>query len=301
MITALVDMGSNTVRMNVYKIEDQNFELLFTTKRNVGLVGYINDDKMSAAGIKAAIDTIFDFQSIIKQFSVDKFVVFATASLRNIKNSQEAVQMIEQETSINIDLITGEEEGRLDFVGATKVVTANQGVLIDIGGGSSEIVVFEDDKIIHAISLPIGSLNLYKKTVTHLIPSKSDRKKMKKVINEELDKVDEIFEKEYFSAIGVGGTIRAGRKLAQHIFDKTNLDNDISTNELKKMMKFIVKDKRENLDVLLQQVSDRIHTIAPGLMILNETLKRFNTSITTVSDYGVREGYLITHIINKEG
>lgn len=301
MITALVDMGSNTVRMNVYKIENQNFDLLFTTKRNVGLAGYINDDKMSAAGIKAAIDTIFDFKSIVKQFGVDQFVVFATAALRNIQNSKEAVEMIEQETNISIDLISGEEEGRLDFIGAKEVVAANQGVLIDIGGGSSEIVIFEDSEILHAISLPIGSLNLYKKSVSHLLPSKSDRKKMKKLINEELDVVSHLFEKEYFSAIGVGGTIRAGRKLAQHIFDKTKSDNDISTNELKKMLQFIEKDTRENLGVLLQQVSDRIHTITPGLMILRETLKRFNTSITTVSDYGVREGYLITNIINKEG
>lgn len=297
---ALVDMGSNTVRMNVYNIENNEFQLLFTTKKNLGLAGYIIEDKMSMAGIKAAIDALFEFQSVTKQFNVDHFVVFATAALRNVKNSQEAILLIEKETSTNIHVISGEEEATLDFIGAKKVISSPQGVLVDIGGGSTEIVVFEDNVIVYAISIPVGSLNLYKKAISHLLPNKKERKTIKKLVNDELDSVKHIFEKEYFSVIGVGGTIRAGRKLSQSIFDKTKDDNDISISELKKLIKFISKDKRENLDVLLHHVSDRIHTITPGLLILKEVCKRFNTSILTVSDYGVREGYLIEHIMNQK-
>lgn len=299
MTIALVDMGSNTVRMNVYRIEGNEFEMLFTSKVSAGLIGYVNDGKMSLRGIKAAIEVIEEFQSTTKVFGVDRFVVFATASLRNIENSSDAIEIIEQETGVKIHLISGEEEAKLDFVGATKVVDFEQGVLIDIGGGSTEIVIFENRQILHAVSIPIGSLNLYKKSVGHLLPTKQERRQMKKIINDELDKIDSMFQKKYFRAIGVGGTIRAGRKLSQAMFDKPSRDHDISANELKKMLKLISNDGREALDVLLQNVSDRIHTITPGLTILQEVCKRFEISITTVSDYGAREGYLFTHILKE--
>lgn len=299
MIVALVDMGSNTVRMNVYECKNHLPELLFSAKNNTGLIGYVVDGKMSVKGIKAAINVLMEYKSIVNHFHVDKILVFATASLRNIENTKQVVEIIEKETDIKIDLISGEDEARLDFVGATRLIPMDHGLLIDIGGGSTELVTFENKKIVDAVSIPIGSLNLYRMCVSHLLPDKKEKKSMQKVINEEMAKVSHIFKKDYFLICGVGGTIRAGRKLNQVLFDRADTDNDIESGELKKLLKIIGANDRQALDIILQNASDRIHTIIPGLMILHEAVKHSNGQLITVSDYGVREGYLFSRVLEE--
>lgn len=297
MIIALVDMGSNTVRMNVYKCKNQLPELLFSAKNNTGLIGYVVDGKMSVKGIKAAINVILEYKSIVRHFHVDKFMVFATASLRNIENTKQVVEIIEKETDVSIDLISGEDEARLDFIGATHLVAMDHGLLIDIGGGSTELVTFENNKIVDAVSIPIGSLSLYRKCVSNLLPDKKEKKLLQKTIDDEMDKVKHIFKKDYFLICGVGGTIRAGRKLNQVLFERADTDNDIEAGELKKLLKTIGANDRNALDIILQNASDRIHTIIPGLMILQEAMKRSKGQLITVSDYGVREGYLFSRVL----
>jgi exopolyphosphatase / guanosine-5'-triphosphate,3'-diphosphate pyrophosphatase len=297
MIVALVDMGSNTVRMNVYDCESKQPVMLFSTKSNTGLIGYVVDGKMSVKGIKAAINVILEFKDIVSHFRVDKFIVFATASLRNIQNTKQAMEIIEKEADVKIDLISGEDEARLDFIGATRLIQMDHGMLIDIGGGSTELVTFENKKIIDAVSIPIGSLSLYRKCVSRLLPDKKEIKILQKTIDDEMNKVKHIFKKDYFLVCGVGGTLRAGRKLNQVLFDRADTENDIEAAELKKLLKIISTNDRNAIDIILQNVSDRVHTIIPGLMILNEAVKRSKGQLITVSDYGVREGYLFSRVL----
>ena len=73
-----------------------------------------------------------------------------------------------------MDVISGEEEARLDFVGATRTNNIRDGVLIDIGGGSTEIAEFLEGAVISAASMPVGSLNLYVKHVEDVFPTEKD-------------------------------------------------------------------------------------------------------------------------------
>jgi len=88
---------------------------------------------------------------------------FTTAALRNAKNSREAVAAIEERTGIKIQVISGDEEATFDFIGATHNLQNDSGLLIDIGGGSTEIVTYRDRQIQYKTSLPIGSLSFASK------------------------------------------------------------------------------------------------------------------------------------------
>ena len=89
---ALVDLGSNTIRLSVYKVyEDGSFSLLFSEKETAGLVNYISEKRMSVEGFDKACDVIFDFKRLTAQFDIRDLNIFATASLRNIVNRDEAV------------------------------------------------------------------------------------------------------------------------------------------------------------------------------------------------------------------
>ena len=101
----------------------------------------------------------------------------STASLRNISNSQAAVSEIEDRTGLAINLLSGAQEAEYDFVGAARTIDLKSGLLVDIGGGSTELVMYNNMQIQNSISLPIGSLSMYTKFVKHLFPNKKRTQK----------------------------------------------------------------------------------------------------------------------------
>lgn len=300
MIYALIDIGSNTMRMNMYKCENEAVHLLFGTKEPAGLAGYVDYGMMSQKGIEKAISVLRTFKSIVSNFQVDALYVFATASLRNIANSAEAVRQINQATGLDIDLISGEDEAVLDFVGATKMVDEDDGIVVDIGGGSTEIVTYKNREIINAVSIPIGSLNLYKHWVEELLPRKEERKKIRTEINKELDLIQDMIQGEYELICGVGGTIRGAKKLHNAACDLPESSQIVEMSQLNKLLKHLRHENKEAVDRILKVVPERVHTMVPGMMILKEVAKRFDSKLVHVSSYGVREGYLYDKVMKEK-
>lgn len=85
---AIVDLGSNTIRLSVYQTqEDGRFRLLFSEKETAGLANYISGGRMRPEGIVRAGEVLMDFKRLLMQFAMEELHVFATASLRNIRNT----------------------------------------------------------------------------------------------------------------------------------------------------------------------------------------------------------------------
>ena len=168
MTYGVIDVGSNTIRLVIYELKENRIESLFSNKNTAGLIGYVNDGELSRKGIRKACDVLNSLQKVAAHAQVEKLYVFATASLRNIANTKEAVEEIEKETGLDIDVISGHDEAVLDFEGAAHAQKLKDGVMVDIGGGSTEVVAFADGKITDAVSLEFGSLSMYKTYVSRL-------------------------------------------------------------------------------------------------------------------------------------
>ena len=297
---AIIDLGSNTVRLSIYTVESTTtFDNLLNKKETVGLAGYIENGSMSEAGIIRAISTLNRFKSICEGFNITDIHVFATAPLRNIDNTNECIDRIKTHTGFDVDLLSGEQEAILDFNGAMLVTDISDGLLIDIGGGSTELVCFKDRNILQAISLPIGSLSGYTKCFKTLTPSKKQIKALKAHVNDLLSVADFIKTQHTANAIGVGGSIRAANKC----FKRENGLNDnlvLTTKQIKDLYKQIKTMDDGGLNLVLKAAPDRIHTIISGMTILTTILDHFDVSNLTVSSYGVREGYLNQWLNHQE-
>ena len=118
---AIIDIGSNTIRLNVYQVEEDGaIHSIFQSKETAGLAGYVQEDgSMSREGLDRAADALLRFRSILDALHIENRAVFATASLRNITNSEEAVFQLQERTGLMIRLLSGREEAILDYVGAT--------------------------------------------------------------------------------------------------------------------------------------------------------------------------------------
>ena len=88
---AIIDIGSNSIRLTLYETEGENFHILFREKIMAGLAGYVEDGKLSADGIECACAGLLTFRSILQTLEIEHISVFATASLRNISNTEQAL------------------------------------------------------------------------------------------------------------------------------------------------------------------------------------------------------------------
>lgn len=303
MVQAIIDIGSNTIRLAIYKVEDDKLTVLLNKKHTAGLASYMKKGKMMQEGIDRACMALDDFKLLLDNFNITNVAAFATAALRNVSNSVEAVAEITERTGVPITVISGSEEATLDFVGATHAMETEDGLLIDIGGASTELVIYKNAEIVNAISIPLGSLNACSQYVHGLLPDKSERKAIKEAVLAELDDYIELDSEKQPVICGVGGTIRAARKINNYLFNLPMENVEIKAPNVKKMIKLLENDEddhlisSETLEILLKTVPDRIGTILPGMIILHTIIKYFKSETIVVSNSGVREGYLYSKVL----
>ncbi len=299
MIYGIIDVGSNTIRLNIYSYEKKQLRSLLHKKTTAGLAGYVKDGYLTAKGIDTACGILRDYKNIVDNFHIKNVSVFATASLRNIVNTDEVVRHISVRTGFKVDVISGEEEATLDFIGATHALDMDDGLMVDIGGGSTELAFYENAQVKTALSLPIGSLSLFSKHVSKLFPKRKEKQAMQEEILNELEKLGLDGFPPHQVICGVGGTIRAAKKLKNELYS-AKPNSTLETAYIPEILSLLHRPDKSMLRKILQTVPDRIHTITPGLLILNTIADYFGSETIHVSDYGVREGYLYEKVL-KEG
>ena len=147
MLQAMIDIGSNTIRMAVYEIKDGHAAQVMKRKHTVGLSAYVRNGVMQEEGIRRAAEVVSEYRDFLAGMGVKNTIAFTTAALRNAKNSAEAVAALEARTGLSIRVISGEEEAAFDFAGAIHDLAADDGVIIDIGGGSTEIILYHERRV----------------------------------------------------------------------------------------------------------------------------------------------------------
>ena len=300
MLYGIIDIGSNTIRMNIYKIDGRQFHLLLSKKEAVGLVQYVKKSVMSQEGIDRLAACLTQFREMIELLHLDGYSAFATASLRNIDNSQDVIDAIFQKCHVPIDLLSGAQEGRISFHGAIYGLAHQSGIYIDTGGGSSEVILYDKRQIGFVASLPIGSLNLYNKYVKNIIPTKSEIKTIQERIEKELTTIDRkksILKAEDLSV--TGGSMRAIRSLLISLrwIEKDVYEFDASM--IRQLVKYLQEDEGKTIHRFLKVKPDRVHTMFPGLLIIDTIAQYTKAKRIQVSMNGVREGYLMEKILGE--
>ncbi|MGC4018415.1 MAG: ethanolamine ammonia-lyase reactivating factor EutA [Muricomes sp.] len=294
---AIIDIGSNSMRLTLYEIDGTSFRILFKEKFMAGLARYVESDILSAEGIERAYTGLLNFRETLEALDIKNVAVFATASLRNIKNTEEALTAIKIATGYSVEIISGESEALLGYTGAMQEISLADGAFIDIGGGSTEIVSFENGQPLSSASFHVGSLNLYRECVKKIMPGNGSLKRIQKTLTNEIDKKSLFTFDKRSPLICVGGTARAVLKIAGKLYDLPPGCRTVSKAQFNDMCALLCKGNRAAADIVLKLEPDRIHTIVPGLMIMKHIFQLFNSDKIIVSKYSVREGYLCQKLL----
>ena len=299
----MIDVGSNTIRMAIYAIDGDRVEMVMKKKHTVGLASHVRDGVMQRSGIEKVVEIISEYRDFLADLGITRIVAFTSAALRNAVNSRAALDEIEFRTGIDIRVMSGDEEATFDFIGATHNLIDEDGLLIDIGGGSTEIVYFKARQIKIKVSLPIGSLAFHTRyTGVHIFPSASECEEMRAEADVTVSAIKEFQAVSHAQICGIGGTFKGAMALYNAMYGMPRLNVRM---DVKRIGDILRRFERENELIepdkilLMRTVPERMHTFMPGLIIADVLAKRFGSQQIIFSDSGVREGYIYDKIIDN--
>ncbi|MBQ9748714.1 MAG: hypothetical protein IJV98_08015 [Clostridia bacterium] len=301
---AIVDIGANSVRMNIYDIDTETgeFSTVLSVRSLLGLAAYAKDGALTGDGFGKLFAVLREFLARANSIPCDLFSAFATASLRGLSNSDRVVKSIRSGLGIDIEIISGEAEAAFDHAAIRyRFPETPRGLLIDMGGGSTEFVCFDKDSIRETASLPIGCVMLTKRftacTKKDPFPTDGEMGAIRSYVREQLSAYP-AFRGSSDTAFLIGGTARAAAKLNHTLTGDGGLyDGYTFTAEgLDAVCQRAFSDMREGGRWLRECVPDRVLSIIAGLVAYQTIAETLGTKKFVISNAGVREGYLIEYI-----
>jgi exopolyphosphatase/guanosine-5'-triphosphate,3'-diphosphate pyrophosphatase len=290
---AIVDIGSNTVKISVYDDESGTLKQVLRQSSTLGLATYRRDDRLTDEGIHILAATLQEYRHLAAMVSADHLACIATASLRNLLNADEVVARIKELCGMTIDIISGEREAALGFAGLVSAVGVPQdGIFIDLGGASTELITARDGKPTSTVSLPFGALKLYHAHVSSLFPTEAEEDAIRRHVSAALEGYldgrvvsDEV-------AYLTGGTAKAIAKLMRLLSPERDGRRAFSVDEFRALAEALRSSDGDFLHRAASRIPERFHMISPGLIALLTIFERYGIKTVHIVYSGIRDGYV---------
>lgn len=314
---AAIDLGTNSFHLlivelrdvdsNSYSIENginRSFNILYRQREivRINIGKKINPKYLPEEGIKRALKVLAEFKEKIDEFDAEVFAV-ATSAIREAENRDEFLKLVNDELGIEINVVSGYEEARLIYLGVLQGLNVynKQILLIDIGGGSTELLIGKRGKVLFVSSLKIGAVRLAQRFFNQSENFSEDQKKECENFIEQIvvPNIKTIKKIGYDQVIGTSGEIQAlARMIFNEVYDSYNykpIDNvEFTYKQFEKVSKKIFNAKSlSELKALPALDEKRSEIILPGTLILKVLLEKLNIDQITVSASALREGIII--------
>ena len=290
---AIIDIGSNTIRMVICEVNGKKAEISGNERASSILLECIKNGRLSLEGINFLIDTI----DVMKERcdKVDKIFAFATASLRKIDNAADVCRFVKESTGVDVRLISGDEEAEYDFYSLRYInKTSSRGVGLDLGGGSCQMFSFDNDVLNYKMSLLIGSRRMYEKFVSGVIPTRDEADAIFDHVYDQIKTHPQLAG--YENIYAIGGSARCAVMLYNEVF-RQNLYSEITVEHLELLYNGMV-DNPETAELILKKsFPDRLYSLVPGIITLCAICRCVGAEKLMIAVCGVREGFIYKEIL----
>ncbi|MFA3781749.1 HD domain-containing protein [Melioribacteraceae bacterium 4301-Me] len=308
---AAIDVGTNSFHLIVVNIkEDGNFEIIDREKEVIrlseGSAGDIKEIKEEA--MQRAITTLSHFKAIADSHQA-KIRAVGTSAVREALNRNVFIERVLQKTGIEIEVVNGQEEARLIYLGTMKAVPIfnKRALVIDIGGGSTEFILGRKGIPEFSVSIKIGAVRLSQKFFPDYKLTKERIKECEHWVEVEIfPLIKKIKEKGFDICVGSSGTIMSTgfmilSRRKNSVSNNTLLNNfEFTSEELFDIRKEILNAKTVDKRKKIKGMDEKRADIFPaGIIILSKIFELFELKKMTISAYALREGIVID-TIHKE-
>ena len=302
---AAIDIGTNSVHMIVVRVRpDLSFEVIDREKAMVRLgAGGLDGKELTTEAMGAALQALSKFKRLAESHTVDKILAAATSATREARNGGEFLSRIEADTGIRPRVITGAEEARLIHLAAVYGVDVGgaRAVVIDIGGGSTEITLGTATSVQAAKSFKIGVIRLTERFVKSDPLSGRDEQKLTKHILSEIDRhCEQITSTGFDRVIGTSGTILSLGTVATAMSDgaiPSELRNlRVGAKQIRRLRKEVVGLSLAQRLTIPGLDPRRADLVVAGGVLLDTILRRLGAEDITLCDLALREGLVLDYI-----
>ncbi|OJV64562.1 MAG: hypothetical protein BGO41_13215 [Clostridiales bacterium 38-18] len=291
---AIIDLGSNSIRMNIigineyggYSIFDQASEMVRLSE-GMGTALILREEPM-----RRTIEALKYFKQLIKLNDTKEVYALATAAVRMAKNKEAFLSLVKEEVGLEFKVLTGKEEAYYDYLGVVNSMELKTALLLDIGGGSTEIIYMVDRVLKESISLPFGSVTLTEK----FADQKSKKKRIEastKFIQDHYDKLKWLDQVKNIPIIGLGGVIRTIGKIDRdrNGYPIENMHNyKLHDSEIERLFDLILNTEEKDLDKISGISKKRADIITLGLLPFKCLFERVDAPEVRISGSGLRDG-----------
>ncbi len=298
---AAIDIGSNSTNLLIVDREGKTLERIVRSTRlgaNIGTTGVLSADSM-----RRTLECLHEYESLIKQHNVSHRRTVATAACRAAKNTSEFFADVKKISGAEPELISGEIEGSLSFMGATGSFKDKKSTLVvDIGGASTELMV-GTESLDFAVSLPFGAVNVTEAELHRDPPRPEELTNAISLVSDAVDDVAHNYPlvRHVDRVIGVAGTIVtvAAVEVGQKTFDpamlhELKLSRDAAEDVFRTLATEPLRDRVFNPGL----PRDRADIIVGGCCVLVAVMRRLQISEMVVSQYNLLDG-LISELRKK--
>lgn len=294
---AAVDLGTNSARLLVAEVEDKIERIeKITTITRLGQ-GVDKSRRLSNEAIDRNIDLLLKYKKIAEGYGVYDIKAIATSAVRDAANKDEFVKRVKDAAGIDLDVISGDLEAELGFLGASSIMGGEMCTVIDIGGGSTEFIAGKDGVISKAKSIDIGAVRLTEKFFGPDMPvNVSVSAAHDYIVNMIQEIAKEIKGLRSFMLLGIGGTVTTlaaiDMELSPYDCDRVHRFKlqKSSVDDIFKRLISMSLDERKKLKGLQPE---RVDIIPAGTLILKTIMEELNIDYITVSEYDNLEGLLL--------
>ncbi|RDY23587.1 Ppx/GppA family phosphatase [Romboutsia maritimum] len=299
-----IDIGTNSMRLLIADYEEgkiynrQKFVNTTRIGQGVDKEGFISDE-----AIQRNIDALKEFSDICNDKGCEKVYCMGTSALRDSKNGNVFVDLAKENTGIDVEIISGQEESNLGFQGVLQGVLQKEEILvIDIGGGSTEFIIGDENGIKFSKSENVGALRMTEKFLKHEIIQNDEFNDMSIFINKEISNtLNYIEQKNIKKLVGIGGTITSlsaiNQELEVYSIEKIH-NSEITLEDIEKILQNLKKMTLTDKKALKGLQPKRADIITAGVKILHIIMKKLELESIVVSEYDNLEG-LICHKLKK--
>ena len=284
---AVIDIGSNSVRLVLYRLEGRAVWTVFNEKvlaglgRDLGVTG-----KLSPEGVQAAKTALKRFAAVIEGVRPERTFVAATAAVREAQDGQTFCDMVAAETGLTVRVLSGEEEARYSALGVLAGAPESRGVAADMGGASLELTRIGDSGVSDGVTLPLGPFSLADE-------KGFDAPRLRELITKRLRSLSDIYRTDTLHAVG-----GAWRSLAQLHMAVSNYplkvvhQYSMSASDAQDMARFVARQSKASLDKTPGVSRKRAETLPYAALVLEGLIDRLALKQISFSAWGVREGLL---------
>ncbi|MBR2334411.1 MAG: Ppx/GppA family phosphatase [Clostridia bacterium] len=300
---AIIDLGSNSARLVLVNIlEGGHFVVFDELKESVRLGQDMDwDGFIKPQRIAQTIKTLTMFRRLCDANHVDKIFAYATAAVRRAKNQKSFLDEVAMTCGIKIKVLTVEEQAMLVYQGVINSMDVPKGLIMEMGGGSTNLIYYNRKNLIHYDTLPFGSV-----TITDLFKNDGSEpeeraRKIEEFIGEHLDKIPWLSQVDPDThVVGVGGAFRnlgrISRLMKKYPFRMTH-NYEVPMDEFEKIYATIRKLDLDSTMKIKGLSSGRADIFPSALAVMKAVFSRFNFDKVTISGCGLREGAMFRYAV----